>query len=349
MESRLRNSIILPDISISTAISILDKAGTGILLVCEGDRKLKGVLTDGDIRRAILKGISLEEPCSKIASPNPMTVAPGVSPEEALHLMDHGKGFILNHMPVVNEEGKVVDLILRHDLISEERLGLSAVIMAGGYGTRLHPLTKDMPKPMLEVGDRPLLERILGQLKNEGIREVNLTTHYQAEKIVDYFGDGSAFGMKINYLNEETPLGTAGALGMMSRPKETLLVINGDILTEVDFRMMLAFHREHGADLTMAVQKYEMNVPYGVVELEDVFVQGIVEKPEFHFFVNSGIYLLEPAVFGYIQKNCHFDMTDLIRILIEKGKPVASFPIHEFWIDIGQQEDLQKARDDFKS
>jgi len=187
------------------------------------------------------------------------------------------------------------------------------------------------------------------QLREGGIRQINITTHYKAEKIVDHFGDGSDFGVRINYVNEDRPLGTAGALGLMEKPNSLLLVINGDILTQMNFRAMLSYHQEHKADLTVAVRKYDLKVPYGVIENKGAFVQKLVEKPSLSFFVNAGIYLLEPSVYRYVPNGQHFDMTDLIQRLLEAKRPVASFPIVEYWLDIGQPADYDQAEKDIQN
>jgi NDP-sugar pyrophosphorylase family protein len=257
--------------------------------------------------------------------------------------MDRSKDFVLNHLPVVDDAGRIVELLLRSDFVTEERLGLSAVIMAGGFGTRLRPLTDELPKPMLPMGDRPLLELTIERLREAGIHRVNLTTHYLAEKITSHFGNGQALDVDVNYVTEDRPLGTAGGLKLMSDVDETLLVINGDILTEVDFRSMLAYHRDHGADATVGVRQYELQVPYGVVECDGVRVRGVREKPVLTFLVNAGIYLLEPAVRRHIPDDQRFDMTDLIERLVEKGRHVVSFPVVEYWLDIGRPGDYEQA------
>jgi NDP-sugar pyrophosphorylase family protein len=222
--------------------------------------------------------------------------------------------------------------------------------MAGGFGSRLRPLTDDLPKPMLPVGDCPLMEHIVNQLRASGIRQVKVTTHYKPEAITGYFGDGHNFGVKIDYLHEEHPLGTAGALGLMSPPQGPLLVMNGDILSRVNFRAMVDFHREYGAQLTMGVRLHEYQVPYGVVEPDGVVVRQLTEKPTLRLFVNAGIYLLEPEVYDYIRRPVteRFDMTDLIQRLLVAEQRVVSFPISEYWRDIGQHADYKDALEDIK-
>jgi len=234
-------------------------------------------------------------------------------------------------------------------LLPDRALPLQAVIMAGGGGTRLRPLTENVPKPMLPVNDRPLMELIIEQLSQAGIRQVNVTTHYKGQQIVDHFGDGQDFGVELNYINEDRPLGTAGALGLMKTPQEPVLVINGDVLTQLNFRAMFDYHREHQADLTVAVRKYDLNVPYGVIESDGAFVRGLVEKPLLSFFVNAGIYLLEPSVHRYIPHGQRFDMTDLIQRLLEEERPVVSFPVVEYWLDIGLHADYKQAQEDIEN
>jgi len=233
-------------------------------------------------------------------------------------------------------------------LISEDNLVLQAVIMAGGFGSRLRPLTEDTPKPMLPVGDRPLMEHIIDSFRNAGIQRVNITTHFHPEKITGYFGDGHDFGVEINYVTEGLPLGTAGALGLMGTPTAPLLVMNGDILTRLDFRAMLDHHRQHKADLTMAVRPYEMQVPYGVVESEELLVRKVQEKPVFRYLVNAGIYLLEPGVHQYIPNGQRCDMPELIQRLIAAGHRVVSFPIIEYWLDVGRHGDYVQAQQDLE-
>ena len=223
---------------------------------------------------------------------------------------------------------------------------LQAVVMAGGFGTRLSPLTDELPKSMLPVGDRPILEIIIEQLRQSGISRVNLATHYKKDIIARHFGDGQAFGVEIQYVEEDQPLGTAGALSLLAASDEPMLVINGDILTHVNFRNMLEFHREHQADMTVAVRHHEYQLPYGVVTTDGLKIKSISEKPMVRHLINAGIYLLHPSVRQYIPSGQRYDMPDLIEKLLEDGRRVVSFPIGEYWIDIGQAEDYQKARAD---
>ncbi|MBC8331877.1 MAG: nucleotidyltransferase family protein [Anaerolineae bacterium] len=354
-------AVDLSDLCISSGsvirqvIEKINLNGLGIALVVDDKRILIGTITDGDVRRAILVGNDLDSPVDEllknkasIYSPKPITVSPRAERSEMLRLM---KEYVIHQLPVLDDDGRVIALVTMDDLLTEEeqqKLPLQAVVMAGGFGTRLRPLTEELPKPLLPVGDRPLLERTIEQLRQAGIRNVSITTHFMAEKIKQHFGDGNVFGVDINYVEEITPLGTAGALGLMDTPKDPLLVINGDILTQVNFRAMLAFHRQNQAALTVAVRRFEFKVPYGVIKSEGPFVKGLSEKPVLNFFVNAGIYLLEPSVYEYIHSDQHLDMTELIQILLDNDCKVASFPIVEYWLDIGQHTDYEQAQQDIK-
>lgn len=322
-------------------------------LVVVEDRKLVDIVTDGDIRRAVLDGLSLDTPVSVLKSrkaPSPFPV-PIVAPAsmKKLELLAFMRARNAQQLPLVDTEGRVVDLVKLSDLLQTDVTAIQAVVMAGGLGTRLRPLTTDLPKPMLPVGDRPLLELTIEQLKAAGIQRVNVTTHFQPEKIKDHFGDGRGFGVDITYLNEDTPLGTAGALAMIEETPDPLLVINGDVLTQIDYRAMMGFHSEHDADLTVAVRQYAIQVPYGVMECDGPNVKTVREKPTYTYFVAAGIYLLQPSACKLIPRGCHFDMPDLINKLIDLKRTVVSFPIVEYWLDIGQHVDYAQAQKDVES
>ena len=249
----------------------------------------------------------------------------------------------VRQVPLVDAERRVVRLVRLSDLLPQDTQSVDAVVMAGGYGTRLQPLTNDLPKPMLPVGEQPLLENIIKQLRDAGIQQINLATHFQQDVIFEHFGDGGNFGVTINYVQEDQPLGTAGALGMLDIADKPLLVINGDILTQVDFQAMIDFHREHNADMTVGVRLHELRIPYGVVESDGIAVTSISEKPIIRHFINAGIYLLNPGVCRFVPAGEHYDMTDLILRLLSEHHHVVSFPIREYWVDIGSLDDYQQA------
>lgn len=342
---RLESVIISPDATITDAIAQLDRAGTGALALCGEGRRLVGLLADGDLRRAILRGVSLADPCETIAISSPITAEGPVSTGDALGLMIEHE---IDHLPVLDSEGNLTDFLLRRDIAVDSRPALSAVIMAGGLGKRLLPLTEHVPKPMLPVGDRPLLERTIKQLRRSGIRDVSMTTHYQQDSIVQHFGDGEEYGVRISYANEDQPLGTAGGLKLIDRPAGPFVVINGDILTGVSFEKMLEYHGAYDAEMTVGVRRYVIDVPFGVVECDDVRITRLREKPSFTLFINAGIYLLEPTACDLIPDGEYFDMTDLIKRLLDEGRTVVSFPIIEYWLDIGRPEDYRQAQDDLR-
>jgi len=354
-EAELQALCISPDHSIWQAIACINHGGQGITIVVDEEGHLLGTVTDGDVRRAMLASVDLETPVrallarkaeSSSSYPRPVTAPLGTPRDALLQLMQKR---LVRQIPLLDADGRVKDLALLNDLIAPPAVALQAVIMAGGFGTRLRPLTEELPKPMLPVGDRPLMERIVAQLRDAGIRQVNVTTHHQRERIIGHFGDGQAFGVQMNYVNEDRPLGTAGSLGLMPAPDAPLLVINGDILTQVDFRAMIAFHQEHKADMTVGVRQYGLQVPYGVIECEGPYVSRLTEKPQHRFFVNAGIYLLEPSVHRHIRSDRHFDMTELIQCLLDARQCVVSFPIHEYWLDIGQHPDYVQAQEDVQN
>ncbi len=337
--------------SLQQAMEILDRTARGVVLAVDDEFRLQSTITDGDIRRGLLAGLPLSAPLSEILRrkmtseyATPMTVRQDTAPEDILRIMEERS---VRHMPVVDDEGHVVDLVTASQLVPREVIS-QAVIMAGGFGKRLHPLTEHTPKPMLPVGDRPLLERTIEQLRRAGIRRVNVTTHYLPERITEHFGDGADFGVELKYVSEDTPLGTAGALSLMEAPRDPVLVINGDVLTRVDYQTMLEYHREHRADLTVAVRRLGIEVPYGVIECEGPNVVSVKEKPTVNFLVNAGIYLLEPAVYAYIENGQHCDMPDLIQRLVSAGRTVCSFLVHEYWLDIGKHDDYLRAQQDIQ-
>jgi dTDP-glucose pyrophosphorylase len=341
---------VKPTISVEDAIKRIDDGQCGIVLVVDENRRLIGTITDGDIRRALLSHQSLDGPVQsfltrKVPVAPPLTAQVGADRSELLACM---QSHAIRQIPLVDEEQRVADLAMLQDLLVVPERRISAVIMAGGFGKRLLPLTEHLPKPMLPVGGRPVMQHIIEQLREAGIKRVNVSTHYKPEKIMEHFGDGHAFGVDLKYVNEDLPLGTAGALGLMSEPSETQLVINGDILTEVDFGAMLAFHQDNAADLTVAVRKHEVQIPYGVVECHGSHVAALKEKPRVGFLVNAGVYLLEPSVYRFIPSGKSFNMTDLIQWLLDARKTVISFPIREYWMDVGQHPDYAQAQDDIQ-
>lgn len=337
--------LVLPETPIREAIRVLDKSAKQILLVVDGENRLMGTVTDGDIRRGILKGLSLDEHTDKIMGSSPTVARAGDDRQSILAMMRQKK---LHHIPVVNEQNRVVGIEFLEELIQPHLKENWVVLMAGGLGSRLRPLTNDCPKPMLKVGNKPLLETILENFIEYGFRHFYISVNYMADMVKDHFGDGARWGVEIRYLEEDRKLGTAGALSLLpSKPQAPLLVMNGDVLTKVNFRQLLDFHATHDSMATMCVREYDFQVPYGVVRIEKHRITGIDEKPVHRFFVNAGIYVLAPEALQAIPAGQFFDMPTLFETLIAKGEETVVFPIREYWLDIGQLADYDRANGEF--
>lgn len=339
---------------IREVIRVIDRSGRlSLALLVDTQGKFEATLTDGDVRRAIMAGIDLEAPAAemlplkaKLPDPGPVTAPATLSTSEQIALMQARH---VRQLPLLDEHGSVVDVVLLQDLLPQAPDALRALIMAGGRGVRLRPLTDDVPKPMLPVGGRPLMERIVEQLHDSGIDRIVVSTHYKPEKIVDHFGDGSSFAVDMTYVQEDEPLGTGGALGLLPPSDEPILVINGDILTKVDFRALHRYHLEHAADMTIGVRQFGFEVPYGVVKTDGSRVLRIDEKPRLSLFVNAGIYLVEPSVQGFFQRGVSLSMPDLIERIIQAGLNVVSFPVMEYWLDIGRMDDYNSAQSEVET
>ena len=352
MSRDLASVLLRPDRTIRQAMRQMNENERGIVLVVDEKGVLLDTVTDGDLRRAMLDGVDLDTSLAALSErragspyPEPVTVAEEMPHAEVMALMSREK---LRHIPVVDAKGRVTDLVVAGDTVSGEppNLEVSALVMAGGLGIRLRPLTDTVPKPLLPVGDKPIMEYTIQQLSAAGVRRVLVSTHYKAEAFHSHFGDGARFGIEMEYVQEEQPLGTAGALRLMEQPSEPILVINGDVLTQVNYHAMLSFHQEYAAQMTVGVTQYEFEVPYGVVEIDGVEIRALVEKPHMRHFVNAGLYLLEPSVLEHIPEGQRFDMTDLIQAVIGAGQRVVSFPISEYWRDLGQHGDYVQAEKD---
>jgi dTDP-glucose pyrophosphorylase len=343
--------LITKSATIRDLMSLMDRCAMGITLVVDEYKRLEATITDGDVRRAILFGIELDQPVSELLSArrdrgrnaHPVTAPVGTTTQELRQLMTE---FRIRQIPLLDADERVVDIALDSDSIADSALQLDGFIMAGGYGKRLMPLTETCPKPMLPVNGRPILEHLVSRLRAAGIQHVSISTHYLAETIVEHFHDGKDFGVHIEYVDEDRPMGTAGALAKASLGDIPLLVVNGDILTSIDFRAMLEFHREHSADMTIAVQQYDVRIPYGVISTEGIDAVRIVEKPSFRHFVSAGIYMIQPSVCEMIPRNRAYDMPDLINNLIAEQRRVICFPIREYWLDVGQREEYERASTD---
>jgi len=341
-----KDVLVLPATCIREAIRVLDASKAKIVLVVGEDNRLLGTVTDGDIRRGILKGVSLDDAIQIIMNPDPTVAMLDESRESILATMQLKQ---LHHIPLLDKHRRVMGLETLDELIQPRARDNRVVLMAGGLGSRLRPLTDDCPKPMLKVGNKPLLETILENFIEYGFHRFYISVNYMADVVKSYFGDGSRWGVDIAYLHEDQRLGTAGALSLLpAKPTEALLVMNGDLLTKVNFKQLLDFHAGHQAQATMCVREYDFQVPYGVVKIEAHRITRIDEKPIQRFFVNAGIYVLEPEVLDLISPNTYFDMPTMFEKLIELKRETAVFPIREYWLDVGQLADYDRANGEYR-
>ncbi len=337
--------LIKKEVTIHDTLRIIDSSAMQIALVVDEENHLLGTVTDGDIRRGILKGIHLEDSVKNIMNPHP-TVAKSYERRDIVLAVMKLKR--LNHIPVLDDEGRVINVETLQDLLQTDVKDNIVVLMAGGLGSRLRPLTDECPKPLLKVGGKPVLETILENFMEYGFRKFYLSVNYKADMIKEYFGDGNRWGIEIYYLQEDKQLGTAGALSLLpEKTEQPLLVMNGDLLTKVNFQQLLDFHSMHQAQATMCVREYQFQVPYGVVKLEQNRLIGIDEKPVQRFFVNAGIYVLDPKVIELIPNNQFFDMPNLFKKIFDQVGETTAFPIREYWMDIGQLNDYDRANLEF--
>ncbi|MBC7952331.1 MAG: nucleotidyltransferase family protein [Rhodospirillaceae bacterium] len=318
----------------------------GIALVVDEAGLLLGTITDSDIRRGQLLHLAMSEPCSKIMNAHPRVSNHGQPPAHARELM---RRHTLFHIPIVDEAGCLTGMARIDEPWAARAEDQWIVLMAGGRGQRLRPLTVDTPKPMLKVGDKPLLESIIGNLCEQGFRRFYIAVNYKAEVVKDYFRDGADWGVEIRYLEETSEMGTAGALTLVPESQQQrLVVMNGDLLTKVNLHHMLNYHAEHKSEATMGVREYDFQVPFGVVNLEGHRIVGIDEKPVQRFMVNAGIYVVEPELIAAIPRGQPSDMTTLFERAIADGQTTSVFPIREYWLDVGRLDDFERAQTDFR-
>ena len=332
------------DGDIRNAISTIEKGGLRIALVVNNENKLVGTICDGDIRRALLKGLSLDSPLSSIIQKNYYKANSDISKKEISKIMKENS---ISQIPILTKDNELIGLEISQDLIptsSKLLIPNYALLMAGGKGTRLKPITNDCPKPLLPINGKPILEIILEQCINSGIRNFYISVHYLSEKIINYFGDGSKWNVNIEYLKENIPLGTAGALKLLPNNfKNPILVINGDVLTKTNFREILKYHSDNNADITICAREHKLSSPYGVIEVQGIKFKSMIEKPSFSQLVNAGIYAVNPSVIKMIKPNQYLDMPELINLNQKNKKNIIVYPVHEYWIDIGKPESLNKA------
>lgn len=340
-----RNLLLHPTNLVRDAISVIDKNDQKIAIIINKEGKLLGTVTDGDIRRALLKGISLDSLVENVMEPHPTT---GSIYDDSTHLLEALDAKKLSIIPLIDENNFIVDVKKKQELAKILKYDNPIVIMAGGLATRLRPLTENIPKSMLKIGGKPLLEIILEQLCQFGFKNIFISVNYLANSIESYFKDGRNFNLNIQYLRETKRMGTAGSLHLLPQKLESpVIVINGDLLTKINYASLLDFHQSNNATMTVCVRDYETQVPYGVIDLNGLEVLGIEEKPIHSYFVNAGLYVIAPEVIYSLPEKVYMDMPSLIEILIEQQKKIIAFPVREYWVDIGKHEDLARADKEF--
>ena len=337
-----RDALISDSASLRDAVAQMSNTGWQIAVVVKSGDRLAGVLTDGDIRRAILQGMDLSVPITQAMNAKPVTMD-SRTPVSSIRAKMRQEAF--HFIPLIDSDGVVQGVATIDQLVGEEDRPNPVVIMAGGLGKRLHPLTENFPKPMLTVGDKPILETIVSAFSQQGFRNIFLSVNFRSDVVQEHFGDGEEFGVNITYLHESKPLGTAGALSLLPPDNDLpVIVMNGDLLTKMSGDALLEFHNHNRADATMVVRETHFDLPYGVVTTDNVSISKIAEKPKQAFLVNAGIYVINPSVIQDIKKEEYLDMPTLFNELIEMNKKVIAFPLHEYWIDIGRLEEFERAQ-----
>ncbi|HIP14924.1 MAG TPA: CBS domain-containing protein [Sulfurimonas autotrophica] len=341
-----KNVLLNQQATIKDALGVIDKGAIRIAIVLDDNERVVGTLSDGDIRRGLLNGLTLDSSIENLYFKEP-TLANINDAKEIIIQKAIRKQ--IYQIPIVDDEGKLVKIEDLAKLLKTNAKKNRVVLMAGGLGTRLRPLTQQTPKPLLKVGNKPILETIIENFAKYGFVNITISVNYKADMIKKHFGDGSALGVNIDYIEEEKRLGTAGSLSLMrERPQEPFFVMNADLLTNVNFDHLLDYHSFENAIATMCVREYDYQVPYGVIQTEGSRILSIEEKPVHKFFVNAGIYILSPQVFEYIPKDEFYDMPTLFEDIIKDSLKTVSFPIHEYWLDIGRVSDFEQAQVAYK-
>jgi dTDP-glucose pyrophosphorylase len=340
-EERWRQAILPERSTIDEVIRNLDRVAIRIVLVVNENAELQGTISDGDVRRGLLKGLSLESPITSVIHRNPLVVTPEMGRELVMRLMVANK---IHQIPIVDEQHHIVGLHLWDDITTPAERPNLMVIMAGGMGTRLHPYTRNCPKPLLPVAGKPILEHIIERARLEGFRDFVLAVNWLGHMIEDHFGDGDRLGVRIQYVREESPLGTAGALSLLvPPPQEAFVVTNGDVITDIHYGELLDFHIRYNAMATMAVRSYEWQHPFGVVQTRGVNIVGFEEKPVVRSRINAGVYVLMPQALSVLNEGEPCGMPTVFARLKEKAARTVAYPMHEPWLDVGRPDDLESA------
>lgn len=339
-----RGAIIQECATILQAIEAINNGGYQLAAVVGLGDKLLGVVTDGDIRRALLSQHGLDTPVASIMNSKPVFSR---ADEDRDVLFSRMQRASIHQIPLVNQQGVLVGIITLDEFLVPEQNSNTVILLAGGQGKRLMPLTESCPKPLLKLGGRPLLESIIINFRTQGFSNFVISLNYLGEMIRNYFGDGRSLNVEIDYIEECEPLGTAGPLSLLPPQKRPVIVMNGDLLTKVNFRSLLEFHKRKAASATVCAREYEVLVPYGVMRTEAGYLTHVIEKPRQNFLVSAGIYVLEPDALSAIPSKQYFDMPELLDVLVKQGNRPAVFPIYEYWLDVGQPSDFYQANEEF--
>ncbi len=332
--------LIKDNFGLDEIIKVLHSGGAQIVLVHDEHNRLLGTITDGDIRRALLKKFSTDIKAHQIMNVDPITVLDNVSDTHIRQIMSQKNLF---QMPIVDSQKRIQGLKLLHELINNKKFNNTIFILAGGFGKRLMPLTEDIPKPMLKVNNVPILENVISNCVSNGFNNFVISTFYKSDKIKDYFGDGKSKQVNIEYITEQKPLGTAGSLGLLSAKhlSDPIIVMNADILSKINLKELIDFHNNNESQLTICSKEYKMQVPFGVIISKNGVVERIDEKPDNIFHINAGIYVINPDLLTTVDGNSYCDMPDFIKKLKRKTK-IKLFPLYEDWQDIGNKSDFEK-------
>ena len=336
--------LISPNSTIRTTIEIINRSACQIALEVK-KKYLLGTVTDGDIRRSILNGKNLDSSVAGIMNKNFSSLPIGTAKKNVLDFMQKKN---LRQIPMLDKKGKIQDLFLLPELIKNKNLNNNVIIMAGGKGLRLGHLTRKIPKPMLKIHGKPILEIILNNCIKAGFVNFYFSVNYLKNKIKNYFKNGTKWDVKISYIEEKKPLGTAGSIGLLKiKSSNPFLIINADVVSQIDFDALLKFHNDNDSDMTICVKESSTKFQYGIVEVDNINVKNLIEKPTYTHFTNAGIYIVNPVIYRMVKKNTFFDMSDLIYLAKKKKKKILAYPIHEFWEDAGLPETLEKIKKTF--
>jgi dTDP-glucose pyrophosphorylase len=338
-----RNAILSAKANLREVIDCMNRSSLKIVLVVDNEDEIQGTISDGDIRRGLLRGLSLDDPIDSIVHRNALVVPPNIGRDMVLQLMLINR---IQQIPIVDDQQRIIGLHVWDEILPTPVRPNRMIIMAGGKGTRLRPFTESCPKPLVMIAGKPMLEHIIERAKLEGFSDFILAVHYLGHMIEDYFGDGNKLSVRIDYLNEDNPLGTAGALSLLdTRPKEAFVVTNGDVLTDIRYGDLIDFHNKYNAHATMAVRSYDWQHPFGVVQTRGAEIIGLEEKPITRTHINAGVYVLSPNVLDQLERGVACDMPSLFNRLQELQLKTVAYPMHEPWLDVGMPADLERAYD----